>query len=90
MQRVLRTCLSTLLGPPERSEGGRFLPTEERGREVGGNRSRQDQLVVFGTIGPLPVAYSATGPFPPPFRAGGPSRCLPRRHEDQGVPGLRE
>ena len=32
------------LGPPERSEGGRFLPADEGGGEVGGNRSYQDQV----------------------------------------------
>ena len=34
----------TRLGPPERSEGGRFLPAEEGGGEVGGIRSNQDQV----------------------------------------------
>ena len=59
------------LGPPERSEGGRFLPAEERGREVGGNRSHQDKLFQGVCHFPLPPAlFGPQEPSPRPFGPG--------------------
>jgi len=69
--------LSTLLGPPERSEGGRFLPAEERGGEVGGNRSNQKNSSRGLAIAPYLRPYSGRRYLPPAYPAGGPRQRVP-------------